>query len=224
MILVLYLIVRCGEDAKFMDIYWKLIGKFKINTLVIYNSANCLPLLDLNSPIQDPKKKNAYSYFYKIIPIDSSNNINNYANYSELLLSMLKSNQSDQTENLSSFSHYLDENEAINFIKNYNGSNEVFFQNLNHRIGIKCFENTDNVNSILFEYCYRDFHFKMFGVNQLTNKYTEVATFYLKNLIFGLNSNNNIVKIEMPKNLTFKYQGTLDLNENTSSKLFYFTY
>lgn len=200
-----------------MEIYWKIIEQFKINTLVIYNSANCLPFLNQNSPIQDPNKKNAYLYFYKIFPIDLNYNINNNENYSELLLSLFKSNHSDQT---TSFSHYLDENEIINFIKNYNGSNEIFFENLNHRIRIKCFENIENIKSNLFEYCYRDFYFKMFGVNQLINQYTEVATFYLTNSIFGFNSSNN-VEIEMPKNLTFKYQGSLDLTESTSSKLIY---
>lgn len=214
-VLVLILIVRCGEDEVFMELYWKIIEKFRINTVAVYNSPNCLPLLNFKNPLQDANIKKSYMYFYKLIPIDSNENFQNYANYTELLLSMLKSNQSQQTAN---FSYYLDENEDINFIKKYNGSNEVLFDQLDRRIKIRCFLNFDSIHSDLFEYCYRDLYFVMFGLDQTTNIYTKVANFIIENSILDDNFSSYQVKINMPNNLTFKYQGIMDLVDSTLSK------
>jgi hypothetical protein len=92
--------LRCGEEEQFMKMYWQQIVLYGINVISLYNSVQCLPILNYYDLTQlSQSQQDAYARLYKLVAIDisfSNSNEQTYANYLENLNQILKKNLSNE--------------------------------------------------------------------------------------------------------------------------------
>ena len=109
------MLLRCGEEANFINKYNSQLSKFKINLISIYLTPVCFTMVNYFH------QNITYEYFYKLVPIDVD--IDNLMSYTQMLLSLITSNLSSNIVNKNnsiSNDYYLKVNFILLILIEYN--------------------------------------------------------------------------------------------------------
>lgn len=90
--LVVFLLLRCGEESLFMQAYWSQIYKYNINVIALYDSPQCLALVNSNNNQYQSLNSTqlaAQAYLYKLVAVDTKND---FVSYGQTLQSMIYPN------------------------------------------------------------------------------------------------------------------------------------
>lgn len=79
---VIFLVLRCGEEAIFMKLYWSQINAYGINVIAIYDSPQCLAVVNINNQFStlNSTQLSTYKYLYKLVAVDINNDFVSYGN------------------------------------------------------------------------------------------------------------------------------------------------
>lgn len=145
--------------------------------LSIYNSPNCLPLLNYETTVLN-STDNIYSNLFKLIPSDYSTiNFSTNGTYYNLDLG------------LGDYQNFVNEIESYELMKSYNYTNLTYFMNINNHdstLTLNCYSSNNNNE----QFCQRNFIFYLFTYDANAQSYQTSLSFQFDLPVFSTNTSN----------------------------------